>query len=68
MRFPDSTQSKASTDHYRKQAEMCRQMAETAISPYKEDWLQLAEKWAKMAQASEHSNHPARTGSRNPAV
>jgi hypothetical protein len=32
MRFPDSTQSKAFTEHYRKQAEMCHQMAEAATS------------------------------------
>ena len=55
----DSTHSNASTEHYRKQAETCRQMAEAAISPYREDWLRLAEKWAKLAEgADEHQSTP----------
>lgn len=36
--------------HYRQQAETCLRMAEEALSPYDEEWLRLAARWAALAQ------------------
>jgi hypothetical protein len=36
--------------HYRQQAETCLRMAEEALSPYDEEWLRLAARWAELAR------------------
>ena len=35
--------------HYRQQADVCRRMANEALSPYDEEWLRLAAKVARQA-------------------
>jgi hypothetical protein len=39
--------------HYRQQADTCLRMAEQSLSPYDEEWLRLAAKWAKLARQAE---------------
>jgi hypothetical protein len=40
-------------EHYRSQAQMCRQMALATINPFKEGWLQFAAEWTKLAAETE---------------
>jgi len=40
-------------EHYRTQAETCRQMADMTVSPYKEGWLEFAAEWTKLARDTE---------------
>ena len=39
--------------HYRQQAEICRRMANEALSPYDQEWLRLAAKWTKLARQAD---------------
>ena len=39
--------------HYRQQADVCRRMANEALSPYDEEWLRLAAKWTKLARQAD---------------
>jgi hypothetical protein len=41
-------------DQYRREAEECRKLAESAVSePDKEAWLRLAADWVKLAESAE---------------
>ena len=37
-------------EHYRSQAQMCRQMALATVTPFKEGWLAFAAEWTKLAE------------------
>jgi hypothetical protein len=44
---------KRSTDHYRQQAEECREQAERALRDEdRESWLKLAAKWRRLAEGA----------------
>ena len=40
-------------EHYRSQAQMCRQMALVTVNPFKEGWLEFAAEWTKLAEETE---------------
>jgi hypothetical protein len=40
-------------EHYRSQAQMCRQMALVPVKPFKEGWLEFAAEWTKLAEETE---------------
>jgi hypothetical protein len=40
-------------EHYRSQAQMCRQMALVPVNPSKEGWLEFAREWTKLAEETE---------------
>ena len=40
-------------EHYRSQAQMCRQMALVTVNPLKGGWLEFAEEWMKLAVETE---------------
>ena len=40
-------------DYYRDQAGACRQMAQQASDRFSKDWLDLAERWTKLARQAE---------------
>ena len=47
----DRDRVQALADHFRGQADACRQMAESATSPLIEaQWRRLAEEWVKLAR------------------
>lgn len=39
--------------HYREQADVCLRMAEEALTPYDEEWLRLAARWAELEREAE---------------
>jgi hypothetical protein len=48
--------------YYRAQADACHQMAQQASERFSQDWLDLAEKWTKLARHAEAGTFPtART-------
>jgi len=53
LRLSDVTAFAVLAEHYRTQAETCRQMAQMTVSPYKEGWLEFAAEWTKLAQETE---------------
>jgi hypothetical protein len=53
FRLSDVTSFEFLAEHYRTQAETCRQMAGMTLSPYKEVWLELAEEWTKLVRETE---------------
>jgi hypothetical protein len=53
LRLSDAAAFAVLAEHYRTQAETCRQMAETTVSPYKEGWLEFAAEWTKLARETE---------------
>jgi hypothetical protein len=53
LRLSDASTSAVLAEHYRTQAEVCRQMARTTVSPFKEGWLELAAEWTKLAREAE---------------
>jgi hypothetical protein len=50
LRLSDATTSAVLAEHYRAQAEMCRQMARMTVSPFKEGWLEFAAEWTKLRE------------------
>jgi hypothetical protein len=44
--------------YYRQQADVCRHMAEEALSPYDEEWLRLAACWAALEREAEAKWRP----------
>ena len=40
-------------EHYRSQAQMCRQMALVTANPFKKGWLEFAAEWTKVADETE---------------
>ena len=54
LRFSDAASFAWLAEHYRYQAEMCRQMASTTAGRHiKEGWLEFAEEWTKLAGETE---------------
>ena len=53
LRLSDAATSAVLAEHYRTQAETCRQMAGMTVSPYREGWLEFAAEWTKLAQETE---------------
>jgi hypothetical protein len=53
LRLSDAATSAVLAEHYRTQAEVCRQMALMTVKPFKEGWLDLAAEWAKLAREAE---------------
>jgi hypothetical protein len=49
----DAASFAALAEHYRSQAQMCRQMALATVNPFKEGWLQFAAEWTKLAAETE---------------
>jgi hypothetical protein len=49
LRLSDAATFAVLAEHYRTQAEVCRQTALMTVSPFKEGWLELAAEWAKLA-------------------
>jgi len=50
LRLSDVAAFAVLAEHYRMQAETCRQMAGMTVSPYKEGWLEFAAEWTKLAE------------------
>jgi hypothetical protein len=44
--------------YYRAQADVCYQMAEQASERFSQDWLDLAERWMKLARHAEAGTFP----------
>jgi len=44
--------------YYRAQADACHQMAQQASERFSQDWLDLAEKWIKLARHAEAGTFP----------
>src|SRR4029077_11346235 len=44
--------------YYRAQADACHQMAQQASERFSQDWLDLAEKWIKLARHAEAGRFP----------
>ena len=44
--------------HYRQQANVCLRMAEESLSPYDEEWLRLAARWAELERDAEAKWRP----------
>jgi hypothetical protein len=44
--------------YYRAQADACHQMAQQASERFSQDWLDLAEKWTKLARHAEAGTFP----------
>ena len=59
LRLSDATTSAVLLEHYRAQAEMCHQMAQMTVSPFKEGWLEFAAEWTKLAREQEEKAKPA---------
>ena len=55
LRLSDATTSAVLLEHYRAQAEMCHQMAQMTVSPFKEGWLEFAAEWTKLAREQEEN-------------
>lgn len=53
----DVAPSAVLAEHYRVQAELCRQMARMTMSPFKEGWLELAAEWKKLVRETEAKQH-----------
>jgi hypothetical protein len=53
LRLSDAATSAVLAEHYRTQAEVCRQMALMTVKPFKEVWLELAAEWTKLARETE---------------
>ena len=53
LRLSDAATFSLLAEHYRAQAEICRQMASVTVGPLKESWLEFAEEWTKLAKDSE---------------
>lgn len=53
FRLSDAASFEFLVEHYRTQAETCRQMAGMTVSPFRESWLQFAEEWTKLARETE---------------
>ena len=53
LRLSDAASFAVLAEHYRVQAEACRQMACMSVSPVKEGWLELAAEWAKLTRELE---------------
>jgi hypothetical protein len=53
LRLSDAASFALLVEHYRAQAEMCRQMAGMTTSPIKEGWLEFAAEWTKLARETE---------------
>ena len=53
LRLSDAATSAVLAEHYRAQAEVCRQMAGMTVNPIKQGWLDLAAEWAKLAREAE---------------
>ena len=49
LRLSDAASFAVLAEHYRTQAEVCRQTALMTVSPFKEGWLELAAEWTKLA-------------------
>jgi hypothetical protein len=49
LRLSDAATYAVLAEHYRAQADVCRQTALMAVSPFKEGWLELAAEWTKLA-------------------
>jgi hypothetical protein len=47
--------------YYRAKADACHRMAQQASEPFSQDWLDLAEKWTKLARQAEAGALPTRT-------
>jgi hypothetical protein len=57
-----SARLQASAAYYRAQADACFQRAQQASERFSQDWLDLAEKWTKLARHAEAGTFPtART-------
>ena len=50
--------------YYRGQADVCYQMAQQASERFSQDWLDLAEKWMKLARHAEAGTFPTSRTSR----
>lgn len=58
----DSTHLQLLAAYYRAQADACHRMAQQASARFSQDWLDLAEKWIKLARHAEAGTLPtART-------
>jgi hypothetical protein len=44
--------------YYRAQADVCSQMAQQASERFSQDWLDLAERWMKLARQAEAGTFP----------
>jgi hypothetical protein len=53
LRLSAAATSAVLAEHYRKQAEMCHQLARMTVSPFKEGWLEFAAEWTKLAKETE---------------
>ena len=49
----DAASFTALAEHYRSQAQMCRQMALVTVNPFQEGWLEFAVEWTKLAEETE---------------
>jgi hypothetical protein len=54
----DSNRLQTLADYYRDQAGACRQMAQQASDRFSKDWLDLAERWTKLARQAETAVFP----------
>ena len=57
LRLSDAATFSVLAEHYRAQAEVCRQMALMAAGPLKESWLEFADEWTKLAKDAEAKPH-----------
>jgi hypothetical protein len=53
LRLSDAATSVVLAEHFRSQADLCRQTARVTVSPFKDGWLELAAEWTKLAQETE---------------
>jgi hypothetical protein len=53
LRLSDAAPIALLAEHYRTQAEVCRQMARITVSPLKDGWLEFAAEWTKLAEETE---------------
>jgi hypothetical protein len=56
MTYLDRLQALAA--YYRAQADACHEMAQNASDRFSRDWLDLAEKWIKLARQAEAGTFP----------
>lgn len=65
LRLSDAATSAVLAEYYRTQAQVCHQMAQMTVSPFKEGWLELAEEWAKLAQEAREAEAIRRASRRH---
>jgi hypothetical protein len=53
-----SARLQALAAYYRAQADACHRMAQQASERFSQDWLDLAEKWTKLARHAEAGTFP----------